>query len=134
MSDESVENILIELTVDEKQLQINLNYIKTLWLLNKEPELEEVVKLLEYSLQACIVQKAKMDQAYAEMQNNQWRENEKHAMDQQIAENKRAMQQAAMPHMRPNQWASTSISNTPTGGSTSRGNDPLLKGTFDPPF
>ena len=76
MGDDTEEEFLINALINPEIMEHNINYIKTLYVLSKEPELEQVLKLLEYLKEAARTKKAtnidlteQQQKQYAEEQN-----------------------------------------------------------------
>jgi len=146
MSD-SVEEYLVDILVDPIKLKIQTNYIKTLWLLNKEPELEELVKFLEQMDVLIRTKKAKESDQRKNKEERDYLEGQKYAEHQQLMEQ---MERAQHIH-NPNIWT-TAIGNpdySPRGITTTinTGTTTAIKekskaakywdkykGSFDPPF
>ena len=141
MSD-SVEEYLVDILVDPVKLKIQTNYIKTLWLLNKEPELEELVKFLEQMDVLIRTKKAKESDQRKNKEERDYLEGQKYAEHQQLMEQ---MHQASHIH-NPNTWTTTT-GYVPRGITTNTGTTTAIKekskaakywdkykGSFDPPF
>ena len=92
MGDDTEEEVLVQILIDPIALQEQVNYIKTIWLLNKEDELEAVVKLLEYLQKTAKTKQAINVQEDKQQELNMYIEQQRHMHEQQMAEQRRQQQ------------------------------------------
>lgn len=78
--------VSIDIAINIEETNKTKNYIKTLWLLNKEPELEILLEMLDYALKAAEVEQLKSIKHREEEQKRQWVAEAKYAHEQNIQE------------------------------------------------
>ena len=136
IDDHAKESVLIDLRINMSDITEQLNYIKTLYLLNKEPVLEKLITKIEFILETAEIKIAKDKEDYKLQERTRYEQEYRYAQDQ-MAMSEQAKIQRDMDMMR-------YTAGTTTGGMVKQEYDTagakldlpknLLKGKFDPPF
>jgi len=136
IDDHAKESVLIDLRINMSDITEQLNYIKTLYLLNKEPVLEKLITKIEFILETAEIKIAKDKEDYKLQERTRYEQEYRYAQDQ-MAMSKQAKRQRDMDMIR-------YTAGTTTGGMVKQEYDTagtkidlpksLLKGKFDPPF
>ena len=136
IDDHAKESVLIDLRINMSDIQDQLNYLKTIHLLNKEPVLEKLIIKVEFMLEAAKIKVEKDKEDYKLQERTRYEQEYRYAQDQ-MAMSEQAKRQRDMDMMR-------YTAGTTTGGMLKQEYDTagtkidlpksLLKGKFDPPF
>ena len=138
MGDEAAEEFLISVLVDPVRLKEQTNYVKTLWLLNKEPELELVVTFLEHMQMTAKVKKAEEIDLARKREERDYMENKRYSEQEALMQ--RSQQQQAYKYIGNNTGiyssgvTTTGTATKPTSAISDRVTKYWDKVKLDPPF
>ena len=131
------DNTLIELRINIADMEEQLNYLKTVHLLNKEPVLEKLITKIEFMLESAKVKIEKDKENYKLQERTRYEQEYRYAQDQ-MAMSKRAQLEKNMEMLK--YTAGTPIGmdgqnyNTGVTKIDSPFAEKYVKGKFDPPF